>query len=80
MFKGFTNDILNKNNFDIFSNNNNNNFNSDNLSDSDYDSEKMSLEKEEFVKDEFLNNNIDEFLNKFQILNLENKNNNKKIY
>ena len=35
----------------------------------------MSLEKEEFVRDEFLNNNVEEFLNKFQNLNLENKTN-----
>ena len=76
MIEGITNDILNKTKFVRLSNNNNN-FNSDNLSDIDYDSENMSLEKEEFVKDELLNNNVEEFLNKFQNLNLENKTNNK---
>ena len=33
----------------------------------------MSLEKEEFVKDEYLNNNLEEFLNKFKKFELEKK-------
>ena len=40
----------------------------------------MSLEKDEFVEDEFLNNNVEEFLNEFQNLNLENNTNIKKMH
>ena len=36
----------------------------------------MSLEKEENVKDEILNNNFEEFLDIFQNMNLDNKINN----
>ena len=39
----------------------------------------MSLKKEEYVKDEILINNFEEFLDTFQNMNLDNKINNKII-
>ena len=75
LFDGIINDFLNKDNIDKLSNDIS--FNNEKFSDTDYDSENMSLEKEENLKDEILNNNFEEFLDTFQNMNLENKINNK---
>ena len=75
IFDGITNDFLNKDN--IYKLSNNANFNNDNFSETDYDSENISLEKEKYVKDEIWNNNFEEFLGTYQNMNLENEINNK---